>query len=73
MKFVAKKGSKYSDVASRIVNYLYDKDEYLHIQRQDRFSSRKIMAYKRAFFSETKKERHKGTCKIRSTIDVYTI
>lgn len=33
MKFVAKKGSKYSDVASRIVNYLCDKDEHAYSTR----------------------------------------
>lgn len=33
MKFAAKKGSKYSDVASRIVNYLYDKDANICIFR----------------------------------------
>lgn len=48
MKFVAKKGSKYSDVASRIVNYLCDKDEHAY---STRFAIiHKIVVYKSSFF-----------------------
>lgn len=47
MKFVAKKGSKYSDVASRIVNYLYDKNEHAYSEIRSRPSLlNKIMVYR---------------------------
>lgn len=55
MKFVAKKGSKYSDVASRMVNYLYDKNEHAYSEIRSRSSLLNKIMVQMIFFRYKKK------------------